>query len=69
VTDVRRFLVNATDQASDEGERLGAVAAESKDSILGAAQAQYRYPAGPDGETAVEAPQAFAQAVIDVARY
>src|SRR5690348_10415509 len=40
--------------APDEGERLGEVAAESTDSILGTAQVQYRYPAGPGGETAVE---------------
>jgi pimeloyl-ACP methyl ester carboxylesterase len=40
--------------APDEGERLGEVAGGSKDSILGPAQVQYRYPAGPDGETAVE---------------
>jgi len=40
--------------APDEGERLGEVAGESKDSILGTAQVQYRYPAGPAGETAVE---------------
>ena len=40
--------------APDEGERLGEVAGESKDSILGPAQVQYRYPAGPGGETAVE---------------
>ena len=29
-------------------------AATSKDSILGTAQVQYQYPAGPNGETAVE---------------
>jgi pimeloyl-ACP methyl ester carboxylesterase len=40
--------------APDEGERLGEVAGESKDSILGTAQVQYRYPVGPGGETAVE---------------
>jgi len=40
--------------APDEGERLGEVAGQSRDSILGTAQVQYRYPAGPDGETAVE---------------
>jgi pimeloyl-ACP methyl ester carboxylesterase len=40
--------------APDEGERLGEVASGSKDSILGTAQVQYRYPAGPSGETAVE---------------
>ncbi|HTQ89588.1 MAG TPA: alpha/beta hydrolase [Streptosporangiaceae bacterium] len=40
--------------APDEGERLGDVASKSTDSILGTAQVQYRYPAGPDGESAVE---------------
>jgi pimeloyl-ACP methyl ester carboxylesterase len=40
--------------APDEGERLGEVAATSKDSILSTAQVQYQYPTGPDGETAVE---------------
>jgi pimeloyl-ACP methyl ester carboxylesterase len=40
--------------APDEGERLGDVASESRDSILNTAQVQYHYPAGPDGETAVE---------------
>ena len=40
--------------APDEGERLGEVASESRDSILNTAQVQYTYPAGPDGETAVE---------------
>jgi pimeloyl-ACP methyl ester carboxylesterase len=40
--------------APDEGERLGEVAGESADSILGPAQVQYTYPAGPGGETAVE---------------
>jgi len=40
--------------APDEGERLGEVAGESTDSILGTAQVQYRYPAGLDRETAVE---------------
>jgi len=40
--------------APDEGERLGEVASESKDSILNTAQVQYNYPAGPGGETAVE---------------
>src|SRR3954454_2057607 len=36
--------------APDEGERLGEVAGKSKDSILGTAQVQYTYPAGPGGE-------------------
>jgi len=40
--------------APDEGERLGEVASQSTDSILGTAQVQYRYPVGPGGETAVE---------------
>jgi pimeloyl-ACP methyl ester carboxylesterase len=40
--------------APDEGERLGEVASQSKDSILNTAQVQYNYPAGPGGETAVE---------------
>jgi pimeloyl-ACP methyl ester carboxylesterase len=40
--------------APDEGERLGEVAATSRDSILGTAQIQYQYPAGPGGETAPE---------------
>ena len=40
--------------APDEGETLGEATAESKDSILNPALVQYQYPAGPDGETAVE---------------
>jgi len=40
--------------APDEGEKLGDVAASSKDSILSTAQVPYTYPAGPGGETAVE---------------
>lgn len=40
--------------APDEGERLGEVAGESRDSILNTAQVQYSYPTGPGGETAVE---------------
>ena len=40
--------------APDEGERLGEVASESKDSILNTAQVQYSYPTGTDGATAVE---------------
>jgi pimeloyl-ACP methyl ester carboxylesterase len=40
--------------APDEGERLGEVASESRDSILNTAQVQYNYPTGPGGETAVE---------------
>jgi len=40
--------------APDEGERLGEVTPESKDSILNTALVQYNYPTGRDGETAVE---------------
>jgi pimeloyl-ACP methyl ester carboxylesterase len=40
--------------APDEGEMLGEVESQSKDSILNAALVQYRYPAGPDGDTGVE---------------
>ena len=40
--------------APDEGERLGEVASQSKDSILNTAQVEYHYPAGPGGETSVE---------------
>jgi pimeloyl-ACP methyl ester carboxylesterase len=40
--------------APDTDERLGDVAATSKDSLLGTAQVQRRYPAGSDGETAPE---------------
>jgi pimeloyl-ACP methyl ester carboxylesterase len=40
--------------APDEGERLGEMASGSEDSLLGAAQFQYTYPSGPEGETAVE---------------
>ena len=40
--------------APDEGERLGEVAGESTDSILGTAQVQYTYPVGPGEQTAVE---------------
>src|SRR5580692_1089318 len=40
--------------ATEEGENLNDVESGSKDSILGAALVQYQYPAGPDGETAVE---------------
>ena len=40
--------------ATEEGENLNDVESGSKDSILGAALVQYKYPAGPDGETAVE---------------
>jgi pimeloyl-ACP methyl ester carboxylesterase len=40
--------------APDEGERLGELASGSKDSILGSAQVSFRYPTGPDGQTATE---------------
>lgn len=40
--------------APDTDERLGDVAATSKDSLLGTAQVQREYPTGPDGETAPE---------------
>ena len=40
--------------APDTDERLGDVAATSKDSLLGTAQVQREYPAGPGGETAPE---------------
>jgi len=40
--------------ATDDGENLNDVESGSKDSILGTALVQYQYPAGPDGETAVE---------------
>jgi pimeloyl-ACP methyl ester carboxylesterase len=40
--------------APDEGETLGDVENNSKDSVLNAALVQYTYPAGPDGQTAVE---------------
>ena len=39
--------------ATEEGENLNDVESGSKDSILGTALVQYKYPAGPD-ETAVE---------------
>ena len=40
--------------APDEGERLGDVENDSKDSVLNSALVQGQYPAGPDGQTAVE---------------
>jgi pimeloyl-ACP methyl ester carboxylesterase len=40
--------------ATDDGENLDDVESVSKDSILGTALVQYNYPAGSDGETAVE---------------
>jgi pimeloyl-ACP methyl ester carboxylesterase len=47
-------LVYVAAFAPDEGERLGEVAANSKDSLLGTAQVQRAYPTGPGGETAPE---------------
>jgi pimeloyl-ACP methyl ester carboxylesterase len=40
--------------APEEGETLGEVENGSKDSVLGTALVQYTYPAGPDGQSAVE---------------
>ena len=40
--------------APDEGERLGEVSSDSKDSVLNSALVQRQYPTGRDGETAVE---------------
>jgi pimeloyl-ACP methyl ester carboxylesterase len=40
--------------APDEGETLGEISNDSKDSVLNSALVQYTYPAGPDGATAVE---------------
>jgi pimeloyl-ACP methyl ester carboxylesterase len=40
--------------APDEGESLGEASSSSKDSILNSALVQYHYPAGQEGETAVE---------------
>jgi pimeloyl-ACP methyl ester carboxylesterase len=40
--------------APEEGETLGDVEAGSKDSVLGTALVQYRYPSGPDWQTSVE---------------
>jgi pimeloyl-ACP methyl ester carboxylesterase len=47
-------LVYVAAFAPDQGENLGDVEAGSKDSILNAALVQYHYPAGPDGQTALE---------------
>ncbi len=47
-------LVYVAAFATEEGENLNDVENGSQDSILGAALVQYKYPAGPDGETAVE---------------
>jgi pimeloyl-ACP methyl ester carboxylesterase len=47
-------LVYVAAFAPDAGERLGEVAATSKDSVLGTAQVSRRYPMGRGAETAVE---------------
>ena len=47
-------LVYVAAFAPDTDERLGDVAATSKDSLLGTAQVQRAYPTGPGGETAPE---------------
>ncbi len=47
-------LVYVAAFAPEEGETLGEVEADSKDSVLGTALVQYTYPAGPGGQTAVE---------------
>jgi len=47
--------------APEEGEKLGDVEGDSKDSVLGTALVQYTYPAGPGGQTAVEFAINFAQ--------
>jgi pimeloyl-ACP methyl ester carboxylesterase len=47
-------LVYVAGFAPDEGEILGAVAPESKDSVLNSALRPRRYPSGPDGEMATE---------------
>jgi pimeloyl-ACP methyl ester carboxylesterase len=47
-------LVYVAAFAPDEGETLGAIEAESKDSVLDTALVQRQYPTGQDGETAVE---------------
>jgi pimeloyl-ACP methyl ester carboxylesterase len=47
-------LVYVAAFATDEGERLGEVEAGSKDSVLGSALVELRYPTGKDGATTVE---------------
>jgi pimeloyl-ACP methyl ester carboxylesterase len=49
-----RGLIFVSAFAPDEGEVLGAVAATSRDSLLGTAQIPSRYPTGPAGQTATE---------------
>ena len=47
-------LVYVAAFAPDEGERLGDIEGNSKDSVLNAVLVQRQYPTGQDGETAVE---------------
>jgi pimeloyl-ACP methyl ester carboxylesterase len=47
-------LVYVAAFAPDEGETLGAIEADSKDSVLNSALLQLQYPSGPGRETAVE---------------
>jgi pimeloyl-ACP methyl ester carboxylesterase len=47
-------LVYVAAFAPDEGERLGEVESNSKDSVLDTALVQHQYPTGQDSETAVE---------------
>jgi pimeloyl-ACP methyl ester carboxylesterase len=47
-------LVYVAGFAPDEGEVLGAVASDSKDSVLNSALVPRRYPTGPTGQTAAE---------------
>src|ERR1700744_4443075 len=47
-------LVYVAAFAPDEGETLGAIEADSKDSVLNSALLQLQYPSGPGGGTAVE---------------
>ena len=49
-----RGLVYVAAFVPDENEVLGAVAATSRDSLLGTAQVPRRYPTGPAGQTATE---------------
>jgi pimeloyl-ACP methyl ester carboxylesterase len=49
-----RGLVFVAAFAPDEGEVLGVVAASSRDSVLDTARLAWRYPVGPDGQTATE---------------
>jgi pimeloyl-ACP methyl ester carboxylesterase len=47
-------LVYVATFAPDEGENLGDVENDSKDSVLNSALVQYQYPAGPGGQISVE---------------